>query len=190
VRVATEFLSLPKDGEQVNGDAVVVRNGGDHPVMLAVIDALGHGAAAASVAAAATAYLGEAPLDRGVVKLVEGLHGRLRGSRGAAAMVLIFSGGRVEGCGVGNVEMRSVKRRVPVVLSPGVLGASLGKLHLFEAQLSAGDRLVVFSDGIAGRFDDELSRGLTGLETCRRIMDRHRRPHDDATVLVTDIEGS
>jgi len=102
--------------------------------------------------------------------------------------VLILSGGRLVGCSVGNVELRSATRRVPVVLSPGVLGSSLGRLHLFEAPLSAGDRLVLFSDGIAGRFEDELSRRLPGLEMCRAIMDRHRRPHDDATVLITDIE--
>jgi phosphoserine phosphatase RsbX len=188
VKVATSFLTLPREGEQENGDAVVVRRG-DDGVLLAVVDALGHGALAAAAAAAAVAYLDVAPVHRGITTILEGLHARLRGTRGAAAMVLILSNGGLVGCGVGNVEMRSTKRRVPVVLSPGVLGSSLGRLHLFEAPLSAGDRLVVFSDGIAGRFEDELSRELPGLETCSAIMDRHRRPHDDATVLVTDIEA-
>jgi phosphoserine phosphatase RsbX len=189
VKVAAEFLSLPRQGEQENGDAVVVRRG-DDAVLLAVVDALGPGAIAAEVAAAAVAFLAAVPMNRGVTTILEGLHGRLRGTRGAAALVLLLSGARLSGCAVGNVEMRSPKRRVPVILSPGVLGSSLGRLHVFEAPLSAGDRLVVFSDGIAGRFDEELARGLPGLETCRRIMDRHRRPHDDATVLVTDIEGT
>jgi negative regulator of sigma-B (phosphoserine phosphatase) len=188
VKVAVEFLSVPREGERENGDAVVVRTG-DEGVLVAVIDALGHGAVAAEVAAAAVAYLDLAPVHRGITTIMEGLHARLRGTRGAAAMVLILSGGRVAGCGVGNVELRSTTRRVPVILSPGVLGTSLGRIHVFEAPLSAGDRLVVFSDGIAGRFEDELSRKLPGIETCRAIMDRHRRPHDDATVLVTDIEG-
>jgi negative regulator of sigma-B (phosphoserine phosphatase) len=187
VKVATEFLSLPREGERENGDAVVVRRD-ESAVMLAVVDALGHGAVAAAVAAAAVAYLGAVDANRGVTTILEGLHSHLRGTRGAAAMVLILSGGRLVGCSVGNVELRSATRRVPVVLSPGVLGSSLGRLHLFEAPLSAGDRLVLFSDGIAGRFEDELSRRLPGLEMCRAIMDRHRRPHDDATVLITDIE--
>jgi negative regulator of sigma-B (phosphoserine phosphatase) len=187
VKVAVDFLTLPREGERENGDAVVVRRG-DEGVLLAVVDALGHGAVAAEVAAAAVAYLDLAPVERGVTTIMEGLHARLRGTRGAAAMVLILSAGRLVGCGVGNVELRSSKRRVPVILSPGVLGASLGRIHTFEAPLAAGDRLVVFSDGIAGRFEAELSRGLPGPETCRAIMDRHRRPHDDATVLVTDIE--
>ena len=190
MKVAVEFLSLPREGERENGDAVVVRRADDGTVMLAVLDALGHGAVAAAVAAAAVTYLNALPATLSVTTIVEGLHGRLRGTRGAAAMVLLISGERVVGCGVGNVELRSTKRRVPVILSPGVLGSSLGRLHVFEAPISAGDRLVVFSDGIAGRFEEELSRGLSGLETCRAIMDRHRRPHDDATVLVTDIEGT
>ena len=189
MKVAVQFLSVPREGEQENGDAVLVRRADADTVMLAVVDALGHGAVAAAVAAAAVAYLDAVPVPLSVTTVMEGLHGRLRGTRGAAAMVLLLSGGRLVGCGVGNVELRSAKRRVPVVLSPGVLGSSVGRLHLFEAPLSAGDRLVVFSDGIAGRFEDELSRGLPGLDMCRTIMDRHRRPHDDATVLVTDIEG-
>lgn len=187
MKVAADFLTLPREGERLSGDAAFVRRG-DDAVLIAVVDALGHGPIAAEVAVTATAYLGEAPLHRGVSTIVEGLHARLRGSRGAAAMVLVLSKGRLEGCGVGNVELRSVGRRLPVILTPGVLGGSLGKLRLFEGQLSAGDRLVVFSDGVSGRFGDDLAHGLPAPETCRAIMSRYRRPYDDATVLVTDIE--
>jgi phosphoserine phosphatase RsbX len=72
-------------------------------------------------------------------------------------------------------------------------GAPLKLLRVFQAELSPGDRLVLHSDGIEGRFDDEASRRAPALETCRAIMQRHRRSHDDATVLVTDFanpEGS
>ena len=143
MKVAAEFLTLPRDGEKENGDAVVVRRGDEGTVMLAVVDALGHGAVAAAVASAAVAYLDEVALHRGVTAIVEGLHGRLRGTRGAAAMVLILSAGRLTGCSVGNVELRAARSRVPVVLSPGVLGSSVGRLHLFEATLSTGDRLEI-----------------------------------------------
>jgi phosphoserine phosphatase RsbX len=62
------------------------------------------------------------------------------------------------------------------------------RLRLFHADLAPGDRLVLFSDGISSRFDEEVGRSAPALATCRAIMERHRRPHDDATVLVTDIE--
>ena len=95
----------------------------------------------------------------------------------------------LEGCGVGNVGLRSYRAKVPAMLTPGVLGGSINRLHLFQAELSPGDRIVLFSDGISARFDDEASRGAPALATCRAIMERHRRTHDDATVLVTDIEA-
>lgn len=187
MKLAAEYLTLAKEGEQENGDAAVVRRWNDG-VLLAVIDALGHGVLAAAAAAAATAFLDAVTPEQGLREIMEGLHERLRGTRGAAAMVLLFQPGRVQGCGVGNVELRTYKGRVPAVLSPGVLGASLSRLHVFEGRPSPGARLVMFSDGITARFDDDVARGLPVAETCRVIMDRHRRPHDDATVLVTDIE--
>jgi len=187
VKLATEYLSVAKEGEVENGDAAVVRRW-DDGALLAVIDALGHGPAAAAAAAAATAFLDAVTPEQELREIMDGLHERLRGSRGAAAMVLLFHGHRVHGCGVGNVELRAYKGRVPAVLSPGVLGASLSRLHVFEARPSSGARIVLFSDGIAARFDDDAQKGLPVGETCRVIMDRHRRAHDDATVLVTDIE--
>jgi negative regulator of sigma-B (phosphoserine phosphatase) len=188
VKLAAEYLTVAKEGETENGDAAVVRRWDDR-ALLAVIDALGHGAPAAAAAATATAYLDAVTPEQGLREIMDGLHERLRGTRGAAAMVLLVGEGRVQGCGVGNVELRAYKGRVPAVLSPGVLGASISRLHFFEARPSASERIVVFSDGIAARFyDDDAARGLPVAETCRVIMDRHRRPHDDATVLVTDIE--
>ena len=191
MKVTASCLSVPREGEQENGDAGYIRHweGGS---MLAVIDALGHGVQAAAASATATAYLGTVTQGQGLRGIIEGLHERLHKTRGAAAMVLLLEPGRLQGCGVGNVELRAYKARVPAILSPGVLGASLARLHIFETKLEANlsqtIRLVMFSDGISNRFDDDASKGLPVEETCRVIMDRHRRSHDDATVLVTDIE--
>jgi negative regulator of sigma-B (phosphoserine phosphatase) len=187
VKLTAEYLTVAKDGEVENGDAALVRRWDDR-ALFAVIDALGHGPSAAAAAAAATTYLDAVTAEQGLREIMEGLHERLRGTRGAAAMVLLLHDGRVQGCGVGNVELRAYKGRVPAVLSPGVLGASISRLHFFESRPAPGARVVVFSDGIAARFDDDAARGLSVGETCRVIMDRHRRAHDDATVLVTDIE--
>jgi negative regulator of sigma-B (phosphoserine phosphatase) len=188
VKLTVEFSTLPREGEQENGDTVVIRHEGEIS-LLGVIDALGHGAKAAEAAAAATRYLEAAPLERGLRSLVEGLHEGLRGTRGAAAMLVLIGRGTLTGCGVGNVEMRGHGTKVPAVLTPGILGSQLGKLKVFEAPLSERGRIVIFSDGLSGRLALEDLAGQAAREACRLLMDRYRRPGDDATVLVTDFEG-
>ena len=203
MKAIVEFVTRPCDGHTENGDAAVVRRW-ETGVLVAVIDALGHGAHAAKAADAAVRYLTEAQLTLGVQQLVEGLHDALRGTRGAAAMLLRLDAYKLSGVGVGNVELRALsfgvagappsypgvsRPRVPVVLTPGVLGGPLPKFRFFQAELSPGDRVVVFTDGIAARFDEEASKRAPALAVCQAIMERHRKRHDDATVLVTDIEA-
>jgi phosphoserine phosphatase RsbX len=188
LRIAATHLTFPREGETENGDAVLVRrtaSGG----LVAVIDALGHGAPAAEVAIAAVEHLTGAPLDIGVQRLADGLHARLRNTRGAAVMLCLFDGASMEGCGVGNVELRALTGRVPAVLTPGVVGSSMNRLKVFHADLAPGDRFLFFSDGISGRIDSASLRGLTAAEVCREIMEKHRRHHDDSTVLVADLEA-
>ncbi len=187
MKVAVEYLTVPREGETVNGDAAMVRHA-DGGVLVVVLDALGHGEKAAAAADVGLRYLAEAPLDHGVRPLIDGLHERLRGTRGAAAMVLLFHNQRVEGCGVGNVALRSFRARIPAILTPGVLGGSLTRLRIFKGEVVVGDRIILFSDGISSRFDEEGTRSGPALATCQAIMDGHRKPHDDATVLVADIE--
>lgn len=188
MKIALHHLSLPKEGERVSGDAVVVR---DEPnaVLLAVIDALGHGSAAAPVAERGRAFLLGVPLDRDVRYVTEGLHEALRGTRGAAAMCCLIKRGRVEGCGIGNVELRSSKDRVPVVLTPGILGVQLQRMRTFESRLSVGARIFIYSDGVSPRMDLERVAGLSAESACAALMQRYRRSHDDATLLVADIEA-
>lgn len=185
----TEHRSLPREGEVECGDIAIVRATAE-ATLIAVIDALGHGPHAAATAQLAATHLAEAPLDRGIVSLVDGLHAALRGSRGTAAMILLLMpDGRLEGCGVGNVELRSIGSHVPAVLSPGVLGASITRLRAFQAHVTSGDRLVIFSDGLSSRMELDRVRGLTPGQACDELMTRYRRSHDDSTVLVTDIEA-
>lgn len=188
MKITTDFLSVPREGEEANGDTAIVRHGDIS--LLAVVDALGHGTRAAHAATAATRYLEAAPLQRGVRVVIEGLHDSLKGTRGAAAMLVVLGQGRLTGCGVGNVELRASGTRVPAVLTPGILGAQLPKLKVFEAPLSDRGRLVLFTDGISGRLAIEDVGGLKARDACRALMDRYRRPGDDATVLVTDFEAS
>ena len=185
----TEHRSLPREGERECGDIALTRVA-EGITLVAVVDALGHGPLAAAAARIAADHLLAAPLERGLLPLVEGLHAALKGSRGAAAMiVLLASDGGLQGCGVGNVELRALGSRVPSVLTPGVLGASINRLRTFEARVTVGDRLVIFSDGLCSRMELSRLRGLTSGQACDALMALYRRSHDDATVLVTDIEA-
>lgn len=187
MRVSVSHLVIPKDGEHCSGDAVFVRSS-EGSNLFAVIDALGHGERAAEAAQVALQVLTEAPASWGAGVLIEQLHTRLRGTRGAAAMVCVCREGKIEGCSVGNVELLSLGTRIPWVPSPGILGASLRRIRMFEAQLAAGDRLIVLSDGVSPRIDPSLLRGASAQHACRTLMDKYRRPHDDSTVLIADIE--
>jgi negative regulator of sigma-B (phosphoserine phosphatase) len=185
----TEHRSLPREGERECGDLAIVRAHGGS-TLLAVIDALGHGPHAAAAAALAADHLAAAALDGALLPLMEGLHAALRGSRGAAAMILLLApDGRLQGCGVGNVELRTVGSRVPAVLTPGVLGASINRLRTFEGRVSTGDRLVIFTDGLSSRMELERVRGLAPGAACDALMAQYRRTHDDSTVLITDLEA-
>lgn len=181
-------VTLPKSGETVSGDTVVVRVE-DGVALLCVIDALGHGPIASAVADKGRAYLETVPLSKSALGITEGLHDSLRGTRGAAALCCVLREGCVQGCGVGNVELRVLASRVPVILTPGILGVSLNRTRIFEGPLAIGARLVIFSDGISPRMELDRFEKLTAENAAKSMMDRYRRSHDDATLLIADVEA-
>jgi negative regulator of sigma-B (phosphoserine phosphatase) len=193
MKLSVNHLSRAKTGETVNGDAVVVRVGEGAHNLLAVVDALGHGPIAAQAAAKASRYLETISMEAELRTILNGLHGELKDTRGAAAMVCAITTKngttRIEGCGVGNVELRASTSSIPVVLSPGILGGSVRQFRFFQGTLHHHHRLVIFSDGISARFSLDSFRHLTPREMCQRVMSEHGRNHDDATVLVADCES-
>jgi len=194
MKLKVSEATRPKVGEQVSGDAALAR-AGDGEWLLAVVDALGHGPVAAEVARAAVDYLQKAEIATDVRTLVTGLHAALRDTRGAAAMVCRLSARQahmqLEGCGVGNVELRTtgIASAVPVVLSPGILGGTVRQFRVFRGELGLQSRLAIFSDGISGRFTLDSLRQLTPAQACARLMSENGRAHDDATVVIADCEN-
>jgi negative regulator of sigma-B (phosphoserine phosphatase) len=157
--------------------------------MIAVIDALGHGPKAAAVARRALEGLSAFPVDGGVVDVIRRLHDHLRGTRGAAGTVCVLRGSKLEGVGIGNVDLRVVGVRLSVALTPGVLGGSMSKPFLFGGDVGPGTRLVLFTDGISSRLDLGAVQGLAPAAACRAVMERSRHAHDDATIVVADVES-
>lgn len=170
----------------MSGDTVVVRNDGKS-LIFAVVDALGHGPAAAVVAERARDVLLTADPDADALTLLTALHEGLSQTRGAAALVCVVREASIEGCGVGNVEMRTLGSPVPVVLSPGILGAKVRKFRPFVHRLTAPTRVIVFTDGISPRFSSAELRTLSPQTACERLFAGHRKMHDDASVLVADL---
>jgi phosphoserine phosphatase RsbX len=188
VRLTTAWLTRPRQGEQANGDAVLVRSEQGH-TLLAVVDALGHGPVAADVAGQALHSLEHAALPCRVEALVERLHRALRGSRGAAALVAVFDGRMLECGGVGNVDVRTLGTRLPVFPTPGILGQPCRPVQPVETALVPRDRLVFFTDGLSSRLEARLTQGHAPPAACSVLMERYGRHTDDATVLVVDVEG-
>jgi phosphoserine phosphatase RsbX len=180
--------TLPKDGERANGDAVLVRREGEQ-VLVAVIDGLGHGEPAALAAGRATSFLSSLTLGGELLECMQGLHESLRGTRGAAATLCFLRGHAIECCGVGNVEIRSFGSKLPILLSPGVLGARVQKFRMCQAELAVDSRLVLFSDGISHRAPLETMRHLNVEDLCETMIRQHRKPSDDATVVACDLRA-
>lgn len=187
MKISAQHINRPCQGEVRSGDAAVVR-AVDGTALIAVVDALGHGPTAADIADRAAEHLGSARLDQDMVQTMEGLHEALRGTRGAAAMVAILRDSSIDGCGVGNVELRSLGANVPVVQSPGILGVRVRRYKVFSGRVERGSRLMLFSDGISPQVGVGQTRAMNPRAACEYVFENFRRPHDDATVLVVDVE--
>ena len=187
--MAVAHISIPKIGEHVNGDAVLVRSDAAGSWLLAVVDGLGHGPAAAEASQRAIACLAGLELSQPLFVSMQAVHAQLRGTRGAAATVCVLRGLKIESCAVGNVQLSCINAAVPLVLSSGVLGVRVAKFRVCEANLKGGTRLAMFSDGISSKFRLDESRNLAPQQACKLTIERHRKQEDDSTILIADLEG-
>jgi phosphoserine phosphatase RsbX len=186
MKLAIAHQTAPARGEFQSGDAAVIR-AEDGVTLLALVDVLGHGPEAAQVAAVAVRHLRATPLANAAA-VMNGLHDALRGTRGAAAAVCLLRDHRLDGCGVGNVEVRVLGSPVAILLTPGIVGQRMHRLREFGGSLRVGDRVVCFSDGIMSQTPFTDLRRLPPGETCTVVMRDHRRSYDDATVVIADVE--
>jgi len=189
VKVVTAHLSTPKPGEVANGDAVFVREDPFGLVLLAVIDGLGHGRAAAEASRAAVERLNQVSLEQPLLDTMKTLHQDLRGTRGAAATVCLLRQRQLEACAVGNVQLSSFGCTLPLVLSAGVLGHQVGTFRICRADVPARYRLMLYSDGISTRVRWEQVAALSPFAVCEAVFAQYRRAEDDASILVANVDG-
>ena len=193
--VEWSIAGRPIAGEECSGDEALVRAVG-REALVAAIDGLGHGSAAAHAARVAVDALRDAPWSD-VVALTERCHAALRATRGAAVGLAILGGdGTATWLGVGNIAGRLVPGGEPsptgghwLLSQSGVVGDELPRLRPASLPLRRGDVLVLATDGIDGAFADDLIATGPCEQIAMRVLDSHARATDDALVVAARYLG-
>ncbi len=188
--------TLPLAGQAESGDRHLVQPfpGG---VLVAVVDALGHGPEAAGVAGRAITIL-TAAAGEPVLPAMRRCHEGLKGDRGVVVSLASFSArdATMTWLGVGNVGgvvARHISGNGDTVehLLPhgGVVGYQLPTLRPATLPIKDGDTLIFATDGIRGHFHDGLTFSDPPQRLADRILAEHGKRTDDALVLVARYRG-
>lgn len=180
-------------GETTSGDLGLVHVVPDR-ALVAVVDALGHGQAAAE-AAALTVKVLERHADESVIALLRLCHTALQGRRGVVMSLASFrpQDSTLTWVGVGNVEGVVVqgdpaatggKQRVNLVTRGGIVGSELPSLRAEVLPVTSGDVLIFATDGIDGAFWQGLNVDRAPQEIADHVLKQHGKSSDDALVLV------
>jgi hypothetical protein len=186
----------PLAGESESGDDAVVALVPDG-ALVAAVDGLGHGPAAARATAQATELL-ERHAHEPLVSLVERCHQALMTTRGVAMSVARFrvSDDTMTWVGVGNVAGRLIRQRnghhsnEELVALGGAAGFRVQPLRARTVRVQHGDALVFATDGIDSSFADALDAVDTAELTASEILRRYSKPTDDALVIVARYVGA
>ncbi|HEX4824054.1 MAG TPA: SpoIIE family protein phosphatase [Candidatus Polarisedimenticolaceae bacterium] len=190
-RVDWAVGATPHPGEHVIGDAYLVHEfpGG---TLLAVVDGVGHGVEAESVARIAISTLA-ANVSSSVAALITQCHARLRGTRGATMTVASFDLSRKElsWAGVGDVAATLMRldpagrcREVNLLVRGGLIGTVLPTLQIQITPVVEGDVVILATDGVRPGFRAAYHPGRDPRDIAHRIIDEFGRGNDDALVLV------
>lgn len=187
LQVRYSVISKPKLGESVCGDAYFFKHLPSFSIF-SVIDALGHGFHAHEIADRTLRIL-ESNYHQPLSFIVENCHEQLKKSRGAAAAFgrIDFNSMKFQHICIGNVETRVYI--TPALLRPvcsnGILGTVIERIHINEYPYTRGACIVMFSDGISGKFELDASLLRKGPQDIGHFIFRnYAKNHDDATVLV------
>jgi anti-sigma regulatory factor (Ser/Thr protein kinase) len=182
-------VALCAPGESVCGDGWCFALEGDRCTLM-VADGLGHGPDAAEAAAAALESFAQDPMGSPRT-VMERAHQALRGTRGAAVLVLQASAaeGAVRSAGAGNVIARLVSgvSDRTILCQHGTAGVAMRTPQETTTPWPDHALLVACSDGIETRWQAETLAPLLGRDptlAAAVLMRDHSRGRDDATVAV------
>ncbi|WP_329129745.1 ATP-binding protein/SpoIIE family protein phosphatase [Streptomyces sp. NBC_01476] len=186
-------LTRPITGEELCGDTWATREGSTGTLVM-MCDGLGHGPLAARVAETARLAFRESRATA-PAQIVQDLHVRLKGSRGAAVAVARVDGPghRVELSGAGNISgfVLGPDIRRTLLSTPGIVGHSISRLQTFEAELPPGAALVLHSDGLSNRWTPTDFPGLLALDPvliAGQLLWQAGTRGDDAGIVVVKAD--
>jgi negative regulator of sigma-B (phosphoserine phosphatase) len=190
------MAGLAHEGEGRSGDLAVFAPstaGG----LVAVIDGLGHGDAAADAAELAAEIITRYA-DFPPQQMLDRCHEELRRTRGAVMTLAWFDlqARTMAWTGVGNVEARFVRAGAgadarhssPVVLG-GVVGYNLPQVRMSTVELEPGDAVAMATDGVEADFSMSLESGVPAQQLAERVLERHGKGTDDALAAVVRYLG-
>jgi len=189
--------SVPLAGESESGDGFVVK-AFDKGVLVAVIDALGHGPDAARAARVAAAALEQYAHEKPEV-LFRRCDDLMHETRGAAISVASFDmqSRTMTWLGVGNVtgalvraDLTAEQRVKRLMVRGGVVGFHLPELQASVVPVLPGDTLVLATDGVGIDFTDSLPAIVSPQPLAEQILQRYATHNDDALVLVFPCSGA
>jgi negative regulator of sigma-B (phosphoserine phosphatase) len=181
-------------GHRDSGDEFCIRLF-EHRTMIAVLDGLGHGPAAATVAKEGLRLLEQAQ-SPDVVRLVHECHEGLRGSRGVVMSLAMVDSheNTMTWIGVGNVcgtlHCARSSARKTLLLRGGLIGNALPRLQASVVPVVEGDMLIFTTDGVNPGIEDRLLHGQSLQAIAERILARNRSGRDDALALVARYRGA
>ncbi len=185
----------PLPGQTESGDRFLVERYPDG-ALVAVIDALGHGQRAAKVAVQAVDALRRNAQDT-VTGLAVRCHALLRNGPGAAMSLASFDlrSQQMTWLGIGNVAgvllsqaFQSESPLKRLLVRGGLVGGNLPDLDPTSFPVGPGDMLIMATDGIDDRFDDELPDDWAPQPLADYIFNRYAKSTDDALVLVARFQ--
>lgn len=176
-------------GETVCGDSSAVISSRTRS-LIAVVDGVGHGGAAAHAAELAINMLREHATES-LPSLIARCHAALQDTRGVAMGLASIGGSRstLTWVGVGNVQGRLVprddtERAGSMMLTAGVAGHQLPRLRPATLNIRRGDLLLLATDGLREEFADSLDPNGSVQDIADRILSEFHRPQDDGLLLV------
>lgn len=189
-RLEWAVLTRARHGEAVCGDLGLVRVM-THGALVAAIDGLGHGLAAAEAAGLAGAVVAESE-DCDVAAVMHRCHRALEGTRGAAISLawLSFADRAITWLALGDVDGRVLSVRLgrgrehALRLPGGVAGHNEPMLAPATVEVRRGDVIVLASDGVDGAFADTLTLAGPARDIAERILATSWDGADDGLVVV------
>ena len=180
--------SQPRRGEIESGDQYLVTRV-DHTALIAVIDGLGHGAPAAEAARAAIHTI-QSNATESLAELARLSHEAVRATRGVVMTLASIDceSATISWLGIGNVAAVILRASSPdtesLVLRGGVVGQRLPTLVPVTRPWTAGDTLIITTDGVRwDPYQGTLRADPTDV-VARQLLEQNAAGDDDALVLV------